>query len=476
MDDDIAVLVLSGHVPSGVNPAKLEFPYPGDLVGCRWWAFGFPASHRRGNTADGVIGAALTMGWVRLDVESRYPVEPGFSGSGLWSPDYQAVVAIVGEVNERGDGQAITLHQADAALPKETLRHQTVSRSSTPESSASSTAIERRAEDTNENHGTLETSAVTSWIPLTTTATIQGQIGGIRSVAFSHDGRILATEGAANTIQLWDSNSGKHQRTLEGHTGQVNAMTFSPVEDLLATAAEDRSIRLWDPLTGREKSKLVGHSGVVYALAFSPDGRTLASSSSDRTARIWDLTSGNTLHVLTGHAGAVCAIAFSADGAQLATGDSNPSFRQVVARTWDSTTGRYLAQFPADFIAINTIAFSPTGKLLVVGGERWGLRFWDTTSLRFLGALGGTQTTRIAKWTMAPSYPYSKITAAAFSPDGNLLAITNGLQWASLHDPVTGKKLGELKGHTAEVRNVAFSPAGRLLATAGKDARVQLWR
>ena len=121
-DDDIAVLVLAGRVPPGVSAAPLKCPRSNDLVGRRWWAFGFPANRRRGSTADGVVGAALTLGWIRIDTESRYQVEEGFSGGGLWSPDYQAVVAVVGEVDERGNGQAITLHQADALLPGQDLR------------------------------------------------------------------------------------------------------------------------------------------------------------------------------------------------------------------------------------------------------------------------------------------------------------------------------------------------------------------
>ena len=122
---DLAVLILVDRLPAGVAPAPLRCPRPGDLVGRRWWAFGFAHGDPMGNCADGVVGAPLGYGWVRLDAESRYHVERGFSGGGLWSPDYQAVVAVVGEGNERGDGRAITLHQADVCLPDEELRQLT---------------------------------------------------------------------------------------------------------------------------------------------------------------------------------------------------------------------------------------------------------------------------------------------------------------------------------------------------------------
>ena len=120
---DVAILVLEAPIPVGVTAAPLRCPRPADLVGRRWWAFGFPEGAPLGNTADGQVGGALGRGWVRLDTASRYPVASGFSGGGLWSPDYQAVVALVGQANDtNGDGLAITLHQADQWLPGQDLR------------------------------------------------------------------------------------------------------------------------------------------------------------------------------------------------------------------------------------------------------------------------------------------------------------------------------------------------------------------
>jgi len=119
--DDLAVLHLDEPVPSGVAAAALRTPRPGDLVGKQWWAFGFANGDPVGNSADGLVGTSLSFGWVRLDAGSRYHVEPGFSGGGLWSPDYQAVVAVVGQANPRGDGRALTLHQAEQMLPGEKL-------------------------------------------------------------------------------------------------------------------------------------------------------------------------------------------------------------------------------------------------------------------------------------------------------------------------------------------------------------------
>ncbi|MGH8879356.1 MAG: trypsin-like peptidase domain-containing protein, partial [Stackebrandtia sp.] len=127
---DFAVLFLEEPVPPGVSAAPLRCPRPTDLLGQAWSAFGFPDRDPIGGAADGSMGAALGFGWVRLDTQSRYPVAPGFSGGGLWSPEYAAVVAVVGHANDRGDGRAFTLHQADLCLQGEGLRELT--RWSTP--------------------------------------------------------------------------------------------------------------------------------------------------------------------------------------------------------------------------------------------------------------------------------------------------------------------------------------------------------
>jgi WD40 repeat protein len=124
-DQDVAILELTGATPTGVTPARLRCPTPKSLVGQKWWAFGFPPRQRRGSASEGDIGAALTAGWVRIDVTSAYPIEPGFSGTGLWSPEFDAVVGIVAVYDEHRNGQALTIHQAAQCLPDQGLRELT---------------------------------------------------------------------------------------------------------------------------------------------------------------------------------------------------------------------------------------------------------------------------------------------------------------------------------------------------------------
>ncbi|HUN35472.1 MAG TPA: serine protease [Trebonia sp.] len=122
-DQDLAILVLAGPVPERVTHAPLRCPEPKSLIARHWWAFGFSRADPVGSSASGTIESTGTPGWIRLTTTSRFPVGPGFSGGGLWSADYQAVVAIVSPAGAaQGDGRAITVHQAIQSFPGQGLR------------------------------------------------------------------------------------------------------------------------------------------------------------------------------------------------------------------------------------------------------------------------------------------------------------------------------------------------------------------
>jgi WD40 repeat protein len=138
------------------------------------------------------------------------------------------------------------------------------------------------------------------------------------SVAFNPDGTLLAS-GGITYVQLWDTGNGKPLHTLSGQPKLVKSVAFSPDGALLASGSLDGTVKLWEPAGGKEIRTLKAHTGGVQSVAFSPDGTRLASGGNDKTIKIWNVDSGEDLRTLKGHTEPVLSVAFSRDGGWLAS-------------------------------------------------------------------------------------------------------------------------------------------------------------
>jgi RNA polymerase sigma factor (sigma-70 family) len=277
-----------------------------------------------------------------------------------------------------------------------------------------------------------------------------------QSVAFSPDGKRLASGGVHGVVGLWDVATGKDLRPHRGHQYSVCALAVAPDGRMLASGSWDQSIRLWDPTTGTEVRLLTGHEGPIPGIAFAPDGKLLASASHDRTIRLWEPATGKELRRLVGHEKEVNAVAFSPDGRTLASAGDDGT-----VRLWQPASGQELRRFQLQFSRFTSVAFSPNG-LQVAAGEFGTERvvLWEVATGKELHLQGENA---------RPIY------SVAFSADGKLLAAAGDDGKIRLWATATGEKRGQLTGHDKIITALAFSGDGKCLASAGTDGTIRFW-
>ncbi len=346
-----------------------------------------------------------------------------------------------------------------------------------------------------------------------------GRLGTVRmrhgdstfSVAFSPTGKVFATGGGRDgKIVLWDVKTGKRVAMLTGHKSTVACLAFSPDGKTLASGGNDRTVRLWNVATGKETQRTAGKSN-VSALVFRDDGKALVFASA-ANAYVWQLVRPkDDPVVMTGHKRVWpwhLSVEFLRGNNMIVSAGGDKT-----VRFWNAWTGKQTGQIDSPGGEVGSVAVSPDGKLLAYGCKDGTVRFWSLEQKKELFVLegrkeivfclafspdgrtlavnsGGDYTVRL--WDLATKKEIRKLPGSgnkrnclAFSPDGKTLAVLRADKTVGLRDVKTGKPVHDFAGHTDQIYALAFSPDGKRLASgavssalgakAGIDNAIRIW-
>jgi WD40 repeat protein/class 3 adenylate cyclase/energy-coupling factor transporter ATP-binding protein EcfA2 len=273
------------------------------------------------------------------------------------------------------------------------------------------------------------------------------------SMVFSPDGRLLATQTGARTVEVRDLVSGR--TTVIQSREFVVSMAFSPDDRLLGGASGDGSVQLWDAGSGRILAE-TAPALLLTTAAFSPDGRTLATAGNDRVVTLRDVPTLRPRLVLPGHKDIVRALAFSPDGSRIASAGGD---RSIIV--WDTRTGRQIGSpLVGHDDIVRALAYSPDGRTLASWADDGNVVLWDP------------QAEDVGKPSIKRTDP---IYGLGLSPDGRVLATADGHDFVQLWDVATERQTATMSGDGYRLTTVAFSPDGRRLAAGGIDRAVVIW-
>ncbi len=301
-----------------------------------------------------------------------------------------------------------------------------------------------------------------------------GHLSRITALAWSPDGRRLASASYDRTIQVWDATNGKNLLTYRGHFDRVHSIAWSPDSRYVVSTCQDGGVHIWDATTKDLVYSYRGHRGSVNAVAWSPNGFYIATAGNDKTVQVWHASNHMLLYTYYGHSQKVRALAWSPDGTRIASAGDDSKV-QIWEPLKDQQKRSFFLSFTSKLSAhrgqltlsghrgrVNALAWSFDGKRVAAASSDQRVMAWDVQmgNVVFTQGISGSGMKNAVSW----------------SPISRHLAIGGNDKIVEVWNTTSKSLTLPYYGHTGYVMAVAWSPDGSRIASAGVDRTVQVWQ
>jgi eukaryotic-like serine/threonine-protein kinase len=246
--------------------------------------------------------------------------------------------------------------------------------------------------------------------------TYQGHTDRATAVAWSPDGKSVASGSLDKTVQVWSAATGKTRLIYRGHTDGILAVGWSPDGRYIASSSLDNTIQVWDASTGAHITTYRGHRLPAQTLSWSPDSREIVSGSLDQTVQVWGVTTGETIHTYRGHSAPVTTVMWSPDGTRIASGSVDKT-----VQVWDATSGKTLLTFREHTKQVSSLAWSPDSTSIVSGSFDKTVQVWDARTGKVRYSYDGSNIAG-ARIDNSKGVPQDLIFFVAWSHNGKRIA------------------------------------------------------